>query len=272
MSIRMGYADTPHGVWITNWIAEQLTHERLDITIERIVVADSLAVFAGDSAILEALEHVDLIVCDGAFLPVRDAPGLIVAAVCDRADPRHMMRGDGEGVQVWHPALEAFVRHSNPEMDICVRLSLIDSAPDVTGLTFFAPSHVVARTGSARDKGVEVEAEDLLPVACQGSVFVYGHATNPELGKYVYETCNHSNTRREVTVERYFMSLLSDSVRIQTCCLSTSSDRFLYLFVSVVINGVKYITRSSSSINAPEAVVAQAIQDLERQSTSSIVG
>jgi len=50
------------------------------------------------------------------------------------------------------------------------------------------------------------------------------------------------------------------------CSYATGSDRFLYLFVSLVIGTTIYKTRSGAHITALSSIVDQAIADLEGQS------
>ena len=46
---------------------------------------------------------------------------------------------------------------------------------------------------------------------------------------------------------------------------SIGSDRFLYLFVTIVVGTTLYKTRSGAHITALSSIVDQAIDDLERQ-------
>ena len=86
----------------------------------------------------------------------------------------------------------------------------------------------------------------------------------------MFNNLNAVDTRREVTVERYFKAQLKPSFHDSVCCYSTGSDRFLYLFVTLVVEGNSYKTRSGAHISAMGSIVEQAITDLEKQSGVSL--
>jgi hypothetical protein len=54
------------------------------------------------------------------------------------------------------------------------------------------------------------------------------------------------------------------------CCYATGSDRFLYLFVTLVVDKVSYRTRSGAHITALGSIVEQAIVDLEKQTGAEL--
>ena len=270
--IRLGYADSTHGRWIAEWVKEQLLHDNAGMDIQLIPVTTSLIGFAASSLIPDALTDVDIVVVDGSFLPTTDAPGVVVAAVCERADPRQSIIGDGASITIWHPSLAAVLRVTDPAVSVDVDSSLIDAFDDVkkqrqsgTHSTIM-PMHAASRISGQRLGQTPVEAEDMLPICGQGSVLVYTKASDVDLGTYIFGVLNVVETRREITVERFFKAQLQAQYHDTVCSYATGSDRFLYLFVTLVIGTTIYKTRSGSHITALSSIVEQAIADLENQS------
>lgn len=274
--IRIGHAASPHGTWIAGWVKEQLLHDHPAINIEQISVTPSLTDFAGQNVISDALASVDLVVVDGSFLPTVDDGGVVVAAVCERADPRHCIVGDGAAISVWHPVLASVLSVTDPSVRVDVNTSLIDINLDATAeiqsaeRSTMMPLHAVSRINGQRLGQTPIEAEDILSVCGQGTVLVYSNAAAKELGTLVFENLNAVDTRREITVERYFKSQIRETYHNSMCCYATGSDRFLYLFVTLVVDKVSYRTRSGAHISALGSIVEQAIADLEKQTGAEL--
>ena len=274
--IRIGHAASPHGTWIAGWVKEQLLHDHPAINIDLTPVTQSLTDFAGQNVISDALAGVDLVVVDGSFLPTVDDGGVVVAAVCERADPRHCIVGDGDAITVWHPGLASVLSVTDPTVSVDVNLSLIDINLDATAdiqsaeRSTMMPLHAVSRINGQRLGQTPIEAEDILSVCGQGTVLVYSKVAAKELGTLVFENLNAVDTRREITVERYFKSQLRETYRNSMCCYATGSDRFLYLFVTLVVDKVSYRTRSGAHITALGSIVEQAIVDLEKQTGAEL--
>jgi hypothetical protein len=270
--IRLGYASSPHGRWIAEWVKEQLLHDNAAVDIQLIPVTSSLIGFAEPAVIPDALTTVDIVVVDGSFLPTKDAPGVVVAAVCERADPRQSIIGDGDSITVWHPSLAAVLHVTDPCVSVDIDSSLIDAFDDgkkqrQSGTySTIMPMHAASRLSGQRLGQTPIEAEDMLPICGQGSVLVYTNASDVDLGTFIFGVLNVVETRREITVERFFKAQLQDEFHDTVCCYSTGSDRFLYLFVTMVIKTTLYKTRSGAHITALSSIVEQAISDLERQS------
>jgi porphobilinogen deaminase len=128
------------------------------------------------------------------------------------------------------------------------------------------PVHAASRMSGQRLGQTPVEAEDMLPICGQGSVLVYTKASDVDLGTYIFGVLNVVETRREITVERFFKAQLQAKFHDTVCSYATGSDRFLYLFVTLVIGTTIYKTRSGAHITALTSIVDQAIADLEGQS------
>jgi porphobilinogen deaminase len=128
------------------------------------------------------------------------------------------------------------------------------------------PMHAASRLSGQWLGQTPIEAEDMLPICGQGSVLVYTKASDIDLGTYIFGVLNVVETRREITVERFFKAQLLDQFHDTVCSYATGSDRFLYLFVTLVIGTTIYKTRSGSHITALSSIVDQAITDLESQS------
>ena len=274
--VRLGFAESPHGVWIAGWVKEQLLHDHPAIDIQLIPVSTSLTDFARPDVLSAALQEADLVVADGSFLPTFDPSGVVVAAVCERADPRHCIIGDGNKINVWHPGLASILSVTDPSVVVTIQPTLIDVEKDVSQIngsesySTMMPMHAISRISGQRLSQTPVEAEDVLPICGQGAVLVYSRESDTELGTLVFNNLNAVDTRREVTVERYFKAQLKPSFHDSVCCYSTGSDRFLYLFVTLVVEGNSYKTRSGAHISAMGSIVEQAITDLEKQSGVSL--
>lgn len=270
--IRIGHAASAHGTWIAEWVKEQLLHDHPAIEIRLYPVTKSLNDFANTGLIASVLSDHDLVVTDGSFVPAIDDQGVVVAAVCERADPRHCIIGDGSDMSVWHPGLAKVLSVTDPSVRVSVQPSLIDVNEDITdgnlghSVTTIMPMHAISRVNGQRLKQLPIEAEDILPVCGQGTVLVYSREAHKDLGTLVFENLNSVDSRREVTVERYFKSQLHESWHDNICCYSTGSDRFLYLFVTLVADSRCFKTRSGAHISALGSIVEQAIVDLEQQS------
>ncbi|MFM7188953.1 MAG: hypothetical protein ACKO14_14185 [Armatimonadota bacterium] len=274
--IRIGHAASPHGTWMAGWVKEQLLHNHPTINIDLIPVTKSLTDFARQNVISKLLTDVDLVVADGSFLPTVDDPGVVVAAVCERADPRHCIVGDGNAVSVWHPSLASVLSVTDPTVSVDIIQDLIDiNQNDTSELqshqrTTMMPLHAVTRVQSQQLGQTPIEAEDILSVCGQGTVLVYSKVVSTELGTLVFENVNAVDTRREITVERFFKSQLKELFHNGMCCYATGSDRFLYLFVTLIVNKVSYRTRSGAHISALGSIVDQAIADLEQQTGAQL--
>lgn len=269
--IRIGHAASPHGCWIAGWVKEQLLHENPTTEIILVPVTASLTDFAQANTIPKALSETDLVVVDGSFLPTMDTAGVVVAAVCERADPRHCIVGNGDAITVWHPCLAAVLHVTDPLVHVEIDPLLIDTLDGVEGLKQSAststmlPVHALSRVYGQKLGQTPVEAEDVLPICGQATVLVYTKEADKALGTMIFGELNAVDTRREVTVERYFKAQLDAAFHDSVCCYATGSDRFLYLFVTIAVGTTLYKTRSGAHITALNSIVEQAIDDLERQ-------
>jgi porphobilinogen deaminase len=179
--------------------------------------------------------------------------------------------GNGDAITVWHPCLAAVLRVTDPLIHVEIEPTLIDAFDNVAHLKQSAsistmmPVHALSRVHGQRLGQTPVEAEDVLPICGQATVLVYTKEADKALGTMIFGELNAVDTRREVTVERYFKAQLDARFHDNVCCYATGSDRLLYLFVTIVVGTTLYKTRSGAHITALSSIVDQAIDDLERQ-------
>jgi hydroxymethylbilane synthase len=234
---------------------------RGDVSTAPLSVIGGTGVFA--SALREALlaGEVDLAVHSLKDLPTAPAPGLVVAAVPPREDPRDVLVTGAPGglaglprgarVGTGSPRRAAQLRAVRPDLEVVdvrgnvdTRLGLVTSgAVDAVVLALAGLSRL-----GRRDAVAEVlEVELLVPAPGQGALAVECRADDAA----TLAACaglDHLPSRLEVTAERELLAALEAGCTAPVGALATSADGALALLASVTsADGALSVRRSAST-------------------------
>ncbi len=234
-TLRIGTRGSKLALIQSNLVADALVAAHPGLEIEMVTItthgdadqASSLSSGEGQgwftSAIQEALgkAEIDLAVHSYKDLPTKRPPGLMIAAVPEREDPRDALvsatgsslRGlpNGSVIGTSSPRREAQVRELRPDLvmkpirgNVDTRIAKVDAGDyDAT---------VLAMAGLRR-MGLEHRAnhvfgfEELLPSPAQGALAVECRVTDRET-RDLLAAIDHPETRAAVTAERSFLAAI----------------------------------------------------------------
>jgi hydroxymethylbilane synthase len=134
----------------------------------------------------------------------------------------------------------------------------------VAGLSRLGRQSVITET---------IEPEICLPQVGQACVAVQCRSDDAEIIAILAESCDDLTTRREVSCERRFLSLLGGGCTAPVAAHAISSDRFLYLFALVATPDGKQIlrTRSGSTLDNVVGVAEGAYRALLEQGAEALL-
>jgi hydroxymethylbilane synthase len=261
----------------------QIAAQRLGASAELVVIrtsgdaTDRPIAELGDGVFVTAIEdalrrgEIDVAVHSLKDLPTGERPGLVVAAILEREDPRDVLitraRGGlptlprGALVGTSSPRRDAFLRALRPDVtlkpirgNVDTRLRKVrDGEYDGT---------VLALAGLRRLQFDVAEAEILGPLECppapgQGALAIQCRADDPETVAAVARL-DHRPTRLAVEAEREALRLLGASCEIPLGTWGRSRDGDIVLDASLPIDGV--ITRARATGTDP-LTVGRAVAD-----------
>jgi hydroxymethylbilane synthase len=261
----------------------QIAAQRLGASAELVVIrtrgdaTDRPIAELGDGVFVTAIEdalrrgEIDVAVHSLKDLPTGERPGLVVAAILEREDPRDVLitraRGGlptlprGALVGTSSPRRDAFLRALRPDVtlkpirgNVDTRLRKVrDGEYDGT---------VLALAGLRRLQFDVADVEILGPLECppapgQGALAIQCRADDPETVAAVARL-DHRPTRLAVEAERETLRLLGASCEIPLGTWGRSLDGDIVLDASLPIDGV--ITRARATGTDPLAV-GRAVAD-----------
>jgi hydroxymethylbilane synthase len=261
----------------------QIAAQRLGASAELVVIrtrgdaTDRPIAELGDGVFVTAIEdalrrgEIDVAVHSLKDLPTGERPGLVVAAILEREDPRDVLitraRGGlptlprGALVGTSSPRRDAFLRALRPDVtlkpirgNVDTRLRKVrDGEYDGT---------VLALAGLRRLQFDVADVEILGPLECppapgQGALAIQCRADDPETVAAVARL-DHRPTRLAVEAEREALRLLGASCEIPLGTWGRSRDGDIVLDASLPIDGV--ITRARATGTDPLAV-GRAVAD-----------
>ncbi len=233
-------------------------------------------------------DRIDCAVHSAKDLPSTDAPGLMLAAFCERGDPRDALIApkygtlaalpEGATVATGSARRQAQLLAARPDLrfvairgNVDTRLAKLERGD--------ADALVLALAGLARLGRESVVTETLEPELClpqvgQACITVQCRSADPEIITILAQSCDHLTTRREVSCERRFLSLLGGGCTAPVAAHAISSDRFLYLFALAATPDGKTIlrTRSGSTLDNVGGVAEGAYHALLEQGAAALLG
>lgn len=233
--LRLGTRGSALALWQANMVADRLRGGIPGLEVELVLLKTTgdvrqdvpLATVAGRGVFVREIEaallrgDVDLAVHSAKDLPSSDPAGLVLAAFCERADPRDAFISSHGGlnalppgavVATGSPRRVAQLKHRRPDLqftdirgNVDTRLAKLERGE--------ADALVLAVAGVSRLGREEVITEKLsievcLPQVGQACVAVQCRADDAETIERIAQACDHEPTRRAVTAERAFLALL----------------------------------------------------------------
>lgn len=257
MRLRLGTRGSALALAQSRWLANKLAACRHEVEIVRIVTeGDMRAVDTtpGEgmfvAAIADALTsgEIDIAVHSAKDVPLEEAPGLVIAAYPDRADPRdalvtrsgnHSLATLAAGSTVGTDSRRraGFLRAARGDLrvgplhgNVDTRLSRLDEG-EVDALVIAAAG--LDRLGLAGRIDVRLEPELVPPAPAQGALAVQARARDVALVKAI-AVLDRPDTRLEVEAERRVLSAVGGSCCAPVGALArVAGDRF-----RMVVGGV----------------------------------
>ena len=248
-TLRLGTRSSALATSQSRWVAEQLRAaghrvELVPVTTEGDTSRRSLTEIGGTgvfaSALRDALHErrIDLAVHSLKDLPTAAAPGLVVAAVPRREDPRDVLVAR-DGLRLRQLPAGAVVGTGSPRR--AAQLALVRPDLQVRDIRGNVDSRirmvrdgtldavVLARAGLARlgrldDATEEIDVETMLPAAGQGALAVECRADKPELAGLLADLLEHAPTRAAVTAERAALAALEAGCTAPVGALAVAGD------------------------------------------------
>ncbi len=302
MKVRIATRGSELALWQARWVEEQLRARDATLVTELVVVRTTgdvrtdrpLSELAGRGVFVTEVEatlregRADIAVHSAKDMPSSDPDGLTIAAFCQRADPRDVLIGPagttfaglpaGARVGTGSARRVALLRSIRPDLEyvpvrgnVDTRIAKVDSGEVDVVVLAAAGVHRLRR----EDRIAEwIDPEICLPQVGQACVAVQCRSDATDWVRRVHEACDHYDTRREVSCERRFLSLLGGGCTAPVAAHAISSDRFLYLFALVASrDGTRVVkTRASGHPTAVETIAAAAYEDLCSQGALELLG
>ncbi len=301
MTIRIATRGSDLALWQARWVEEQLAERHPGIRTSLVIVKTEgdrvqdrpLAALAGRGVFVREVEDAvlrgdaDIAVHSAKDMPSLDPDGLVIAAYCERADPRDVIVSPKYGTfaNLPHGSIVgtgsarriALLKAARPDLSFAPVRGNVDTRlrkvaeGEVDALVLAAAG--IHRLGRGNVITDWLDPEVCLPQVGQACVAVQGRSDQPELCRLVYEACDHFPTRREVTCERRFLARIGGGCTLPVAAYAISSDRFLYLFALVAAaDGARVLrTRSTGHLTAVDTVADTAFEDLLAQGAGALL-
>jgi porphobilinogen deaminase len=299
--LRLGTRGSALALWQADWVAGQIRARFPHIDVETVVLKTSgdvrqdvpLREVAGKGVFVREIEaallrgEIDLAVHSAKDLTSSDPPGLVLAAFCERGDPRDALVSpryktladlpQGARVATGSARRVAQLAHARPDLafveirgNVNTRLRKLE-AGEADALVLSVAG--LSRLGRADAVTETIEPEICLPQVGQACVAVQCRGADADICALVADACDHPPTRREVSCERHFLSLLGGGCTAPVAAYAIGSDRFLYLFalVAKADGSVVLKTRSGSSLDNVRGVAEGAYRDLITRGAKEIL-
>lgn len=260
--MRLGTRGSALALWQANWVAELLRQRHSGLDVEIVVIKTTgdvtaqqnvpLASVAGKGVFVREIEtalsrgEIDIAVHSAKDLQSTNPPGLDICAFCERADPRDALVSphgkldalpQGARVATGSPRRIAQLKHYRPDLqfldirgNVDTRLSKLERG-DADALVLAVAG--LSRLGKSKSITEEINPEICLPQVGQACVAVQCREGDADIHATVADACDHAATRREVSTEREFLSLLGGGCNAPVGAYAISSENNLHLFALV---------------------------------------
>ena len=299
LRLRIGTRGSALALWQARYVSERITTTFPHVETEIVVIKTAgdarqdvpLSEVAGTGVFVTAIEaalrdgRVDVAVHSAKDLPSSDAPGLLLAAFCERGDPRDALVSPRYGTLANLPGgatvatgaarRQAQLLAVRPDLRFVPMRGNVDTrlqklaAGEADALVLAVAG--LSRLGRASVITETIEPEVCLPQVGQGCVAVQCRDTDGEIIALIGESCDHAVTRREVVCERRFLAHLGGGCSSPVAAHALSSDRFLYLFALAATpdGGTIWKTRSGSTLDNGVGVAEGAYRALLEQGATA---
>lgn len=247
--LRLGTRASALATSQSGWVARRLRDvgravELVTVTTEGDTSRRSLTEIGGTgvfaSALREALlgGRIDLAVHSLKDLPTAPAPGLVVAAVPEREDPRDVLVARdglalrelpvGSVVGTGSPRRAAQLALARPDLQVRDIRGNVDSrirmVRDGTLDAVVLARAGLARLGRLDDATDELDLDTMLPAAGQGALAVECRAADATLVADLADLLDHPATRAAVTAERAALAALEAGCTAPVGALAVPAD------------------------------------------------
>jgi hydroxymethylbilane synthase len=303
MRLKIGTRGSALALWQANWVADQLRAQFPETEIELVKIATSgdlsqaantpLAETAGRGVFVKEIEaallsgEIDAAVHSAKDMTSVETEGTVIAAFCERGDPRDALIAPKFGglealpenalIATSSPRRIAQLLHLRPDLrftqirgNVDTRLRKLAAGEADALILAYAG---LTRLGLSEQITEAIDPEIILPQIGQGCVAVQCRADAVETIQRVNAACDHFTTRREVLCERAFLARIGGGCTAPIAGYAISSDRFLYLFALVASpDGQNIIrTRAGAHNSQIQAVADTAFDDLMQQGAQKLL-
>jgi len=300
--MRLGTRGSALALWQANWVREMLLRRNPGLDVDIVPIKTTGDVTAGQNVPLSAVAgkgvfvreiesallrgEIDIAVHSAKDLQSSDPEGLTIAAFCERADPRDALVSkhgtidrlpQGAVVATGSPRRVAQLRHHRPDLrfteirgNVDTRLTKLERG-DADALILAVAG--LARLGRAEAITEEIAPETCLPQVGQACVAVQCRLGDNDIQATVADACDHAATRREVTTERAFLSLLGGGCSAPVAAYAITSDTNLHLFALVArLDGSEVLkTHAVVGIADTRGLARAAYDDLLNRGAAAVL-
>ena len=272
--LRLGTRGSALALWQAQMVAARLRSASPDTLVEIVIVKTTgdvrqdipLPAMAGKGVFVREIEtallrgEIDLAVHSAKDLQSMDPDGLMLAAFCERADPRDALVSPrfgtlahlphGATVATGSPRRVAQLKHLRPDLqfvevrgNVDTRLSKL-ARGDADALVLAAAGLIRLDRADAITEYLTIEV--CLPQVGQACVAVQCRAGDAETIDLIGHACDHAPTRAAVTAERAFLALLGGGCTAPVAAHAVREGSEKYLLEALVASSEgKTILRSS---------------------------
>lgn len=276
----------------THWVAERLAPllggreiELLPVTTQGDARRDLPLTELGEGVFVKALEaeliegHAELAVHSLKDVPSAETPGLTLAAIPTRADPRDaLITRDGQPFEglaqgamlgTGSPRRVAQIRAMRPDLqfvgvrgNVETRLRRLDDR-EIDGLIMAVAG--LARLGLEHRIATIFRPEDCVPAVGQGALAVQCRSDDDETLE-ILRRLDDPSARLETTVERAFLASLGGGCQVPIGALARRlSEEIEFQVVVADSTGMSLVRHlERGSIDYPEVLAARTVASLNR--------
>jgi hydroxymethylbilane synthase len=301
--MKLGTRGSKLALWQAGWVAEQLKERFPTEPVEIVVISTEgdrsqsaetpLSQSAGRGVFVKDIERalldgrIDAAVHSAKDMPSTDTDGTVIAAYCERADPRDALISpeyktleslpEGATVATGSARRVAQLRSIRPDLNFVeirgnveTRLRKLDEGAADALVLACAGLHRLGLGGRITEP---LDPEICLPQVGQACVAVQTRSSDHVNGNLLFEACDHDQTRREVICERAFLARLGGGCTAPVAAYSITSDRFLYLCALVASLDGKAVVKTRASGHPSEVfeIAHRAFDDLAGRGATALV-
>jgi hydroxymethylbilane synthase len=301
--LRLGTRGSALALWQAEWVAEKIQRHAAETAVEIVVIKTTgdvrqdaaLSELAGKGVFVREIEaallrgDVDLAVHSAKDLQSTDPPGLTIAAFCERADPRDALVSRHAGldalpagavVATSAPRRIAQLTHSRSDLRFVTIRGNVDTrlrkleAGEADALILACAG--LDRLGRGDVISERIPTDVCLPQVGQACVAVQCRADDTGTVALVSAACDHAPTRKCVTTERAFLSLLGGGCTAPVAAFAEASPgggiRLSGLVATADGSRVLRVKETGTAGNAVAAKVYESLMSLGGDSILSALG